>query len=345
MVKLLYAVLVLVLVVCLVSGVVFLSPVDPAQLTFGQRSDAATVAAKKAELGLDAPLYVQLFAYLADLSPISIIDDNPEQRRKYHFLPLLRLKNARLLVLKMPYLRESFQSGRPVWEILAEAAPATAMLALCAFVPALVWGLALGGLCARWPNSHLDRWLMSLSVLGYAVPSYVVALLLALLLAYAWGAWTGLPVQGPLYVLSDFGDWELHWENMVLPALALGMRPVALFTQLTRSTLLDVLGQDYVRTAVAKGLPPWRVWWRHALPNALNPVVSAATGWLGGLLSGAFFVENVFAFKGLGEVTVSALKAFDLPVVLGCVLFTACVFVVLNLLTDVLYRVVDPRVR
>ena len=171
MVKLLYAVLVLVLVVCLVSGVVFLSPVDPAQLTFGQRSDSATVAAKKAELGLDAPLHVQLFAYLADLSPISIIGDRPEQRRKYHFLPLFTWKGRGILVLKMPYLRESFQSGRPVWEILAEAAPATAMLALCAFVPALVCGLALGGLCARWPNSHLDRWLMSISVLGYALPS------------------------------------------------------------------------------------------------------------------------------------------------------------------------------
>ncbi len=343
--KILYALLVLLLVVTFVSAVVFLAPVDPAQLTFGQRADVATVEARKVELGLGASLPVQLWRYWQDLAPVSVLPDTPAARRRYTFLALCRLGDNRMLVLKVPYLRESYQSGRPVTEILSEAIPATAVLAGASFLLALVLGLLLGSLAAWRPNSLLDHALVSFSVLGYSVPSYVVALLLSLWLAYAWGAWTGLPLQGPLFVLDDYGEWSFRWKNLVLPGLALGLRPVALFTQITRSALLDVLDSDYIRTAVAKGMPYSRVWWRHALPNALTPIVTVATGWLGSLLGGAFFVENVFAFKGLGEVTVSALKAFDLPVVLGCLLFTAGVFVSLNLITDLLYRLVDPRIR
>ena len=146
-------------------------------------------------------------------------------------------------------------------------------------------------------------------------------------------------------MLDDFGDWQVQWRNIILPALALGLRPVALITQLTRSTMLDVMKQDYVRTATAKGLPKTTVLVRHALRNALNPLVSAISGWFAALLTGAFFVENVFNFKGLGDVTVNALLNFDIPVVLGCVLFTAVVFVVVNLLSDLLYAWIDPRIK
>jgi peptide/nickel transport system permease protein len=125
----------------------------------------------------------------------------------------------------------------------------------------------------------------------------------------------------------------------------LGLRPVALITQLTRSAMLDVMTQDYVRTATAKGLSKYTVTVRHALRNALNPMVSAISGWFAALLTGAFFVENVFNFKGLGDVTVNALLNFDIPVVLGCVLFTAMVFVFINLLSDLLYAWLDPRVK
>jgi len=119
---------------------------------------------------------------------------------------------------------------------------------------------------------------------------------------------------------------------------------VALITQLTRSAMLDVLSQDFVRTATAKGLPPRIVVVRHALRNALNPIVSAVSGWFAALLTGAFFVENVFNFKGLGSATITALLNFDIPVVLGCVLFTALTFVVVNLIADLLYGWLDPRV-
>jgi peptide/nickel transport system permease protein len=131
----------------------------------------------------------------------------------------------------------------------------------------------------------------------------------------------------------------------LLPALTLGIRPLAIITQLTRSAMLDVLNQDYVRTAYAKGLSSRTVIWKHALRNALNPVITAVTGWFAELLAGAFFVEYIFGWKGIGKVTVDALEKLDYPVVMGSVLLSAFIFVLINILADLLYGIVDPRVR
>lgn len=343
--RLAYGLLVLVLVVTTITGIIFLAPVDPAQLTFGQRSDVSTVQAKTAELGLDQPLHVQLGRYLTDLSPLSVLESSPENQRRYSFVRLWALEDNRYWVLKKPYLRESYQTGRPVVEILAQAIPVTALLATVALLLAIVLGLGFGIVAALRPHTGWDHFISIISVFGYSLPTYVAAMLLALVFGYALGDWTGLNIQGSLYVLDDFGDWRLQLRNLVLPALALGLRPVALITQLTRSAMLEVLAQDYVRTARAKGLPARRVIVRHALRNALNPLVSAISGWFAALLTGAFFVENVFNFKGLGDATVTALLNFDIPVVLGCVLFTSATFVVINLLADLLYAWLDPRVR
>ncbi len=343
--RLAYGLLVLVLVIVTITGIIFLAPVDPAQLTFGQRSDASTVQAKTAELGLDQPLYVQLSRYLADLSPLSILAETPDNQRKYDFVRLWALRENQYLVLKKPYLRESYQTGRPVAEVLADAIPVTALLAGVALLLATLLGIPLGIMAALRPQTGWDHFISVISVFGYSLPTYVAAMLLALVFGYALGDWTGLNIQGSLYVLDDFGDWRFQGQNLVLPALALGLRPVALITQLTRSAMLEVLEQDYVRTARAKGLPARRVIARHALRNALNPIVSAISGWFAALLTGAFFVENVFNFKGLGDATVTALLNFDIPVVLGCVLFTATVFVVVNLVADLLYAWLDPRIR
>lgn len=339
-----YGLLVLVLVVVTIAGIIFLAPVDPAQLTFGQRADASTVNAKTAELGLDQPLSVQLWKYLGDISPISVLRETGENQRKYHYQSLISIGEGSVLVLKMPYLRESYQSGRPVWEILAAAIPATALLAGVAMLLATILGLFFGVIAALKAHSSWDYFISVLSVFGYSLPSYVAAMMLALIFGYAFGAWTGLNIQGSLFVINDFGDWEVQWRNLLLPTLALGLRPVALITQLTRSAMLDVMAQDYMRTATAKGLRPRVVIVKHGLRNALNPIVSAISGWFAALLTGAFFVENVFNFKGLGDVTVNALLNFDIPVVLGCVLFTSAVFVLVNLLADLLYAWLDPRV-
>src|SRR5688500_3618599 len=134
-------------------------------------------------------------------------------------------------------------------------------------------------------------------------------------------------------------------QNLVLPYITLGIRPLAIITQLTRSAMLDVLDQDYIRTAYAKGLPKKKVIWKHGLRNALNPVITAITGWFAELLAGAFFVEYIFGWQGIGKVTVDALEKLDYPVVMGAVLVAAAFFILINILADILYGLIDPRVR
>jgi len=134
------------------------------------------------------------------------------------------------------------------------------------------------------------------------------------------------------------------WKNLILPVIALGVRPIAIIAQLTRSSMLDELTQDYVRTAKAKGLGQMSVLFKHALRNAMNPIVTSISGWLASVLTGAYFIEIVFTYKGLGFQTVQSLLTFDFPVVMGSVLLVALVFVVMNIFTDILYSILDPRV-
>ena len=342
--RLLYGSAVMVLVVLIITSIIYLAPVDPTRLTFGQRSDNATVKAKKKELGLDQPLYVQLALYINDISPLSFHAYSLENQEKYGYFKLIPL-GSHAFVIKSPYLRESFQSGRQVTDILRGAIPQTAILALAAMIIATILGIILGVVASLKPGSWFDTSSIVASVMGYSLPSYIVAMILALVFGYWFADWTGLNIQGSLFELDDFGDEQTVWKNLILPAVALGIRPVALIMQLTRSTMLDILTMDYIRTAKAKGLDNKTVIFKHALRNALNPVTTAISGWFAGLLAGAFFVESVFSFNGLGQTTVNALLNFDIPVVLGCVLFTALVFVVMNILVDVLYAVLDPRIR
>ncbi|MEM9918159.1 MAG: ABC transporter permease [Bacteroidota bacterium] len=341
--RLAYGGLVLIAVVSIISAIIYLAPVDPTRLTFGQRADAATVEAKQNELGLNAPLYLQLLWYLNDVSPISVHQDSPEAHAKYRYARVLRLGQG-TIVFKKPYLRESFQYGRKVSQMIAEAVPYTIILALAAILLASIVGIFLGIIAALRPRSWFDHSAVVVSVIGISLPSYVSAMILALIFGFYLQHYTGLNIQGSLLVLDDYGDERIVWRNLLLPAIALGIRPIAIITQLTRSAMLDVLSQDYIRTAKAKGLSFYKVVFKHALRNALNPVVTAISGWFAALLAGAFFVENVFGYKGLGKLTVDALLTFDIPLVLGAVLCVATFFVLLNILVDIAYAWLDPRV-
>ena len=342
--RLIYGVFVLILVVLIISSIIYLAPVDPERLTFGQRYDAETLDLKRQELGLDQPLYVQLAYYLRDISPIAVVKDTPENLQKYKYYKLIPLGQS-ALVLKAPYFRESFQSGRDVWQLLLDKLPQTAILAFSAIVIALIIGITLGVIAAINHNNWFDNSAVVASVMGISVPSYVSAMLLALLFGYYLKDFTGLEVRGSLYDLNDLGEKTIFWKNLILPTIALGIRPIAIITQLTRSAMLDVLSQDYIRTAKAKGLSHHRVIFKHALRNALNPVLTAVSGWFAALLAGAFFVENVFDYDGLGQLTVNALLSYDIPLVLGAVLLTASLFVVINIFVDILYAVLDPRIK
>ncbi len=343
--KLFYGILVLIGVIFVIFALFNILPVDPARLTLGQRADVESVEAINKELGLDKPKYIQFALYLNDLSPIAFHYNDVNSQAKYHYIKVLNLRDNKALVIKPPYLRRSYQTKEDVFNILKRALPQTILLAFAAMLIASVIGIFLGVIAAVKQHSWFDNVAMSLSVLGISVPSYFSAIVLGYFFGIVLHDFTGLEQTGGLTVIDDFGNEVLAFKNLILPAIALGSRPIGIIFQLTRSAMLDVLSQDYIRTARAKGLAFPSVLFKHALRNAMNPVITTISGWFASLLAGAFFVEVIFDIKGLGYTAVDALQKFDFPVAMGTVLFTASVFIVINFLVDILYAVLDPRIR
>lgn len=329
-----------------VATVIFLLfnilPGDPARMLLGQRADISSVEAIKKDLGLDKPPLFQYFHYLNDLSPLSL---HFTEDGKTPGISLFSA-NAWNVVLKKPYLRRSYQSKRLVSSIIGEAFPKTLLLATTAILLAMFIGVVLGLLAALNHNKPLDRFLLVFSSLGMSIPSFFAAILMAWVFAYLLAEFTGLPMFGSLYSVDDVtGEQYINLKNLILPAITLGIRPLAIVVSLTRSSMLEVLSQDYIRTAYAKGLSKFDVVVKHGLRNALNPVITAITGWFASLMAGAVFVEYVFDWKGIGVVIVDSLEKYDLPVIMGSVLFISIVLVLVNILADVMYAWLDPRVR
>lgn len=348
--RIIYGLLVLAGVILIVFFLFYLLPVNSARLTLGQRADIASVEAIEKELHLNQPWYVRLVLYVNDVLPISIHNAANENSliylndNKYDYEKLLAIGGNLVVVAKVPYLGRSYQTRRPVTEILAEKIPPTAILALTSIIFASIIGILLGVVAAIKHNTAWDNLAVVSSVIGISWPSYFSAIVLALVFGFLLHDITGLNHAGALFDLNDYGEEIIVWKNLILPAIALGIRPVSIITQLTRSSMLDVLSQDYIRTARAKGLSRKMVLFKHSLRNALNPVITSVSGWFASLLAGSFFVEIIFDFKGLGYETIKALQNFDFPVAMGSVLFIAAVFVVVNLFVDLLYGWLDPRI-
>ena len=315
---------------------------DPSRLTMGQRADAATQENIRKELYLDQPRWKQFLFYLNDVSPVSIYGAGEIKKKQ---LKGLFIGADTKLAFKFPYLRRSYQTRKDVWDVLMEALPGTIILAVTAMLIATVVGIFLGVIAAVKKNTWMDTSAIFASVLGISAPSFFIGIVIAYLFGFVLSHYTGLHMTGSLFDIDPFAGRQLQLQNLVLPAITLGIRPLAIITQLTRGSMLDVMDQDYIRTAYAKGLTKNVVIWKHALRNALNPVITAISGWFAELLAGAFFVEYIFGWKGIGKVTVDALEKLDFPVVMGSVLITSFFFIVINILADLLYAVVDPRVR
>lgn len=341
--RIIYGGLVLVLVAIFISSLIYLGQVDPARLTFGQRADLETVESKREELGLNKSLSQQLTEYLLDLSPIRLMKTNNIDNQPYSFASILSFK-SRTLIIKAPWLRQSYQTGRNVSAMISEALPLTIYLALSSFIIALIIGVSLGSISALNYDTNLDKFILATSSLGYSLPSYVIAMAIALIFAWYLNAYTGLNIQGSIYEIDELGNDVVNWKNLILPSIALGVRPLSVITQITRSSMLDVLSAPYVKTAKAKGLASAKILWSHVLANAKNPIGTASLGWLASLLTGAFFVETVFNYKGIGSLTVNALLSYDLPLILGCILCTSVIVILINIITDLFYKVTDPRV-
>ena len=316
---------------------------DPSRLVIGQRADAATQENIRRELNLDQPKWRQLLLYLNDVSPISIHTRADIDRKK---LKGFFIGGNIKVGIKLPYLRRSYQTKKEVWDVLMEALPGTLLLAVAAMVIATVAGILLGVVAAVKKDTWMDSTAIITGILGISAPSFFMGIIIAYLFGYVWSSYTGLHMTGSWFDLDEMtGDKYLTLKNLWLPAITLGIRPLAIISQLTRSSMLDVLNQDYIRTAYAKGLSRQLVIWKHALRNALNPVITAITGWFAELLAGAFFVEYIFGWKGIGKVTVDALEKLDFPIVMGAVLVSSAFFIIINVLADLLYGIIDPRVR
>ena len=250
------------------------------------------------------------------------------------------------MALKLPYLRESFQkNGKSVSQVIAETLPNTVILAVSAIIIAIVLGLFLGIVSAIFKDSFLDKIIQLISILGMSVPSFFSAIVFAWVFGFLLHQYTDLNMTGSLYEVDDFGAGRyIQWKNLLLPAVVLGIRPLAVVSQLMRNSLLEVLGQDYIRTAKAKGLSLVQIIRRHAFKNSLNPVVTAISGWFASMLAGAVFVEYIFGWDGLGKEIVNALNTLDLPVIMGSVLVIATLFIIINIFVDIIYGWLDPKI-
>jgi peptide/nickel transport system permease protein len=347
--RLLNGFLVMIGVVIVIFALFNILPINSARMTLGQRADTASVAAIEKEFRLNLPWYHRLILYFNDISPLSLHDVEDSDAPSYlnaeevKFTKLFTIGHTSVVV-KMPYLGKSFQTRRQVAEVLGEKIYPTFVLAITSMALASFIGIILGVFAAIRQYSVWDNAILVMSTFGISQPAYFSGIILAMVFGYYLSDWTHLNVRGSLTDMDYTGETITIWKNLWLPMIALGVRPVAIITQLTRSSMLDVLNQDYIRTAKAKGLSYYSVVFKHALRNAMNPVVTSISGWLAALLTGAFFIEKVFDYKGLGLQTIESLLSFDFPVVMGSVLFVAFIFVVMNIFTDILYSVLDPRV-
>ncbi len=340
--KLLYGLLVLVGVIVLVFFL-FQGFGDPSRLIMGQTGNAATQEAIQKELYLDQPKWKQFFLYINDVSPIAFHSRREIEKKE---LTGFFIGGENKLAFKLPYLRKSYQTKKSVGSVLMEALPGTLILAVAAMFIAILIGIPLGVVAAVKQNTWLDTTAVFTSIIGISAPSFFMGIIIAYIFGFVLSDWTHLHITGSWFDIdTQTGAKRLTLQNLILPAVTLGIRPLAIITQLTRSAMLDVLDQDYIRTAFAKGLSRQRVIWKHALRNALNPVITAVTGWFAELLAGAFFIEYIFGWKGIGKVTVDALEKLDFPVVMGSVLVSAAFFILINILADILYGIVDPRIR
>lgn len=348
--KLFYGILTLFGVVTVIFLLFTVLPGDPARMMLGQREDSEQLAAVKKKYGFDKSKTTQYFYYLNDLSPLSFHSKNSEDYtfldEVYSFQQLFSVGNTNV-VFKFPYLRESFQkNGKSVASVIGETLPNTAVLAISSICIAVLFGILLGIFSALFKDTLFDRFISVVSTLGMSVPSFFSAILFAWFFGFVLHEITGLEMTGSLYKVDDFGEGQyLQLKNLILPAIVLGIRPLAVIIQLMRNSLLEILNQDYVRTAKAKGLSMYQVVRRHALKNSLNPVVTAISGWFASMLAGAVFVEYIFNWNGLGKEIVNSLNTLDLPVIMGSVLVIATMFIIINILVDIIYSWLDPRIR
>ncbi|MCC6864993.1 MAG: ABC transporter permease [Ignavibacteria bacterium] len=230
-------------------------------------------------------------------------------------------------------LGRSYSSNRDVLTTIIDTFPASALLAVSALIVSSILGILIGVISSVKPYTFADNLSMLMALFGISFPTFAFGLIMALVFG-AWLKW--FPISG--YINNGM-------IYLVLPMLTLALRPLSIIARLTRSSMLDVLGHDYVRTARAKGVNEWKVIIRHALRNALNPVITTISAWLAALLGGTFFIEYIFNWPGIGLLAINSILSLDFPMIQGTVLFTAVIFILVNMIVDIIYAFLDPKVK
>jgi peptide/nickel transport system permease protein len=308
----------------------FASPIDPATLTCARNCTPAVIEGNRIKMGFNDPVPVQ---YLKFIQGLFVGRDYPDN-------PAIKATNPQLVThCDAPSLGYSNVKTKCVTDIVKEALPITASIAVAAFTIWIITGVLFGIIAAlnrgRWP----DRLLVGLALIGYSVPSFFIGVLLLTFVSIKWQLW-------PLPVYTPFTENPAAWaQGLLLPALALAAVFAASYVRLTRAYMLETMSEDYIRTARAKGIKETAVIRRHGLRAALTPIVTAAGLDLGGLLGGAIVTEQVFNFTGLGWNSIQAIQNTDLPIIVAVVVVASFFIVICNLIVDVLYGVIDPRVR
>ena len=326
-------------------------PADPARMMLDKREDAEQLELINQKYGFNKPISLQYLSYVNDISFISIYSLNKHSFISIHNKEINYFKffetTSYILVAKLPALGKSFvKQEKSVSSIIISTFKNTLVLAISSIIIAIVVGVIMGIVSAINKNNIIDKSILFFSALGMSLPSFFSAILIAWFFGFVLHQYTNLEMTGSLFEIDDYGTgYHLNVKNLILPSITLGIRPLSVITQLSRNSLLDVLNMDYIRTAKAKGLKFSKVLFKHALMNSLNPVVTAVSGWFASLLAGAVFVEYVFGWNGLGKEIVNALNTMDFPVVMGSVLFISIVFIIINLLVDLIYISLDPRIK
>lgn len=349
--KFLYSIITLFGVVTVIFFLFSVLPGDPAQMMLGQNDNSEQLINIKKKYAFDKPVSEQYLLYVNDLSPLSIHSKNIDdytflEKNKYNYKTIFQT-NSSVFVIKFPYLRTSFtKQGKNVSEIIKTTLPNTLILAISSIFIAIVIGILFGVISALNKDKFIDNFIQFISTVGMSVPSFFSAIIFAWVFGFILNEYTNLNMTGNIYELDDFGEeYIFKLKNLILPSIVLGIRPLAVISQLMRNELLDVLSQDYIRTARSKGLTEYQIIKYHALKNSLNPVITAISGWFASMLAGAVFVEYIFGWNGLGKEIVNALNTLDLPVIMGSVLVIAFMFITINIIVDFVYRLLDPRVK
>lgn len=345
-----YQLLVLWGVVTVVFFLFNLTGSDPVQNLVGENANQEVVTNTRNKLRLNHSLGIRYLEYLNNLSPISLNRSNHFEWAFYADSAMYMgyafpINESLSLWIKAPSLGKSFISDKTVSSIFSESFPGTFVLALGSIFLSLLLGIPLGIWAYQKKDSWVDKSILFISAIGMAGPSFFVALIVAWIGAVLLREYTGLSMTGSWYSVDVWEGKYIDLKNLILPMITLMIRPLAIIVQLTRSSMLEIMSQDFIRTARAKGLSERRVLYRHALPNALNPVVTAVSGWFASLLAGAVFVEFVFGWKGIGQELFMAIEKQDQPIVMGGVILVSTVFILVNALVEWIYGILDPRIR